>query len=424
MRKENQTTAILEGGTLSYQRDGQHYQLRVGTPAWYGWLQTATIFRVRSPFGTFTVRRERAGHQRGDWYWRAYRKREGRLHRVYLGKAEELALDRLHAVAAALAEQDTVDEAESEPIQHALHPATAISQPPDGRASTLPLPLTSLIGREREVAAATTLLARPEVRLLTLTGTGGVGKTRLALAIASEVEGNFADGVCFVSLAPIQDAELVLPTIVQALGCCFAGRAQLELLQAALVEQQMLLVLDNFEQVAAAAPLLIDLLTVCSRVKLLVTSREVLHVRGEHEFAVLPLALPDLQHLPDGETLSRYGAVALFLERAQEVSPLFELTTDNVPLIATICVRLDGLPLAIELAAARLKLLSLPDLLERLSHRRATRSASAPAHPARYACVELRLALKRRTATLPPLLRFREGLPTSGSGGFVCCAWR
>ena len=148
MRKENQTTAILEGERLSYQRDGQHYHLRVGSSAWYGWLQTATRFRVRSPSGTFSIRREQAGHKRGDWYWRAYRKRGGRLQRVYLGKTEELTLDRLQAVAARLSEQDPADQAEPEPIRHALHPATALSHPPDGRASTLPRPLTSLLGRK------------------------------------------------------------------------------------------------------------------------------------------------------------------------------------------------------------------------------------------------------------------------------------
>jgi predicted ATPase/DNA-binding CsgD family transcriptional regulator len=371
MRKKNMGDVIpvVQGENLTYQRSGQDERLLVGTSAWYTWLGTARSFAFRSAWGTFTARKEQASNKRGGEYWRAYRRRDSQLHRVYLGKSEDLTLDRLHAVAAALAGQAAVDEDKPEPIQHALPLAMDISQPLTVRPSTLPLQLTSLIGREREVAAACTLLLRPEVRLLTLTGTAGVGKTRLALAIASEVKGNFADGVCFVSLAPLADADLVLPTIVQALGLHSSTRAPLEQLQVALREQELLLLLDNFEQVVEASPPLVELLTSCTHLTLLVTSREVLHVRGEHAFLVPPLPLPDLTPLPDCATLSRYGAVALFLARAQEAQSTFQLSDEQAPLVVEICRRLDGLPLALELAAARLTLLSLPALLERLSHR-------------------------------------------------------
>jgi predicted ATPase len=211
-----------------------------------------------------------------------------------------------------------------------------------------------------------------------------MGKTRLALQVAAELSDDFTDGVYFVNLAPISDLEFVIPTIAQTLGLReVAGQPLLEHLKGELQQKQLLLLLDNFEQVVSVALQLMDVLAACPRLKVLVTSREVLHVRAEHEFVVPPLALPDLTHLPELAVLSHYAAVALFLERARATKPDFQLTAANARVIAEICVRLDGLPLAIELAAARIKLFPPQALLARLDQRLHILTSRAQDAPAR-----------------------------------------
>src|SRR2546429_8177119 len=212
----------------------------------------------------------------------------------------------------------------------------------DTHPHNLPVQPTPLIGREREVAAVQRLLLREDVRLLTLTGPGGSGKTRLGLQVAAELSDHFTDGIYFVNLAPISDAELVVPTIAQTLGVKESPtRSMVEQLQAFMQEKLLLLVLDNFEQVVSAAPRLSDLLARCPHLKLLVTSRTVLHLAAEHEFAVPPLSLPDLNHLPALVTLSQYEAVALFLAPAQALKPDFQVNNASAPAVGGVCTRLD-----------------------------------------------------------------------------------
>jgi DNA-binding CsgD family transcriptional regulator len=270
---------------------------------------------------------------------------------------------------------------------------------------TLPVTLTSLVGRSHDTAAVKELF--DESRFVTLTGPAGVGKTRLAVQVATEMAPFYTHGVVFVGLAPVSDAAWVASAVATTLGVTGLGNSTPgDMIKAYLRQRQMLLVLDNFEHVMSAAPLVGELLESAPALCVLATSREALHLYGEREYIVPPLGVPESKHEPTPDMLAKYDAVSLFVERAQALKPNFTLTHENAYAVAEICLRLDGLPLAIELAAARIKMFGPQALARRLDNPLTLLSTGARNAPNRQQTLRAAIAWSYDLLTPPEQMLF------------------
>jgi predicted ATPase/class 3 adenylate cyclase len=304
------------------------------------------------------------------------------------------------------------DLLEPERVYQLLHPELPVEFPPlialDNRPHNLPLQPTPFLGREREVGAVVDMLRRSEVRLVTLTGPGGVGKTRLALQVAADLLDTFPDGVWFVDLSVLNDATLVPSAIAAVFSVREEGSELTDRLAGVLEGKRLLLVTDNFERVVIAAKAVSEMLARVSGMKVLATSRTPLHVYGEREVPLAPLPLPDPARLPPLEQLNQYDAVRLFIERAQAVKPDFAVTPANAPAVAEICYRLDGLPLAIELAAVYVKVLPPQALLKRLEKRLPLLTGGARTLPARQQTMRDAVAWSHDLLSAEEQIHFRR----------------
>ncbi len=346
-----------------------------------------------------------------------------------------------------LADGLALSPADREALLTAARPATSAGSTEVALPShaPLPLPLAPLVGRERELADLVSLLGPVKSRLVTLTGPGGIGKTRLALAVGSRLAAQFADGVVFVDLAPLSDPGLVLPEVAATLNVReTGGQPLIATVQRYLAAREMLLILDNFEHVLNAAPVVVEFLSAAQRTTILVTSRAPLRLPGEQEYLVPSLGLPAASTNDDLALLAASEAVAFFVDRVQAVRPHFALTADNAPAVAGICRRLDGLPLALELAAARVKLFPPQALLRRLEQRLPLLTGGARTLPARQQTMRNTIAwshdllsseeqtLFRQLAVFPggctleaaewvgvPLRSGGVGFASGGAGGFT-----